>query len=199
VSADNFTHLAREFWRDHPPERGDLGEWGAEFPAWLAKHPQMTEWPYLSDCAQLDLALHQCERAADAELDAASLMQLESVDPATLRLRFMPGVAVLRSAWPIFSIYQAHQLEDGFAAEQMFAAVRSRLSSQDTGENVLLARQGWRAVVHQVDSVSARWVQKLLGGASLAEALSHSEPQFDFAVWLTQALTGSWLQAVRAD
>jgi Putative DNA-binding domain len=195
VSEDNFTHLAREFWRAQPPQRGDLGEWGLEFPAWLAAHPHMTPWPYLGDAAQLDWGLHQCERAADATLDAASLMQLQSVDPAALRLRFMPGVVVLCSTWPIFSIYQAHQLQDGPAAEQAFAALRSRLTHQDAGENVLVARHGWRAVVREVDGVSASWVQNLLHGASLAQALSHAGPQFDFGAWLTQALTESWLQA----
>ena len=56
VGDEDFEHLAREFWRAAPPQRGDLGEWGADFAAWLSEHPQLADWPYLGDCARLDWA-----------------------------------------------------------------------------------------------------------------------------------------------
>lgn len=197
VGAEDFTHLAREFWHAHPPQRGDLGEWGAEFPAWLGAHAAMAPWPWLSDSARLDLALHRNERAADAVLDAASLALLESTDPARLRLQLMPGTALLRSAWPIASIHAAHQL-GGDAAEQAFEGLRAAIADA-RGEQVLVARQGWRAVVHRLGPPDAAWVQAVLDGVCLADALAGAGEGFDFSVWLGTALRQSWLKGVLAS
>ena len=197
LGAEDFRHLAREFWRAHPPGRGDLGEWGDALPAWLAAHPGLTAWPWLADAARLDLALHRNERAEDAALDAASLARLESIDPARLHLRLMPGTALLSSAWPIATIHDAHQLE-GEAAERTFEAVREAIAA-GRGEHVLVTRQGWRAVAQAIDPSRAAWTQDLLDGVNLADALTRAGEGFDFAAWLATALRESWLQEVAAS
>ncbi len=197
VGAEDFAHLAAEFRHVHPPRRGDLGEWGDAFPAWLAAHGGLAAWPWLADGARLDLALHRNERAADAALEPDSLALLESTDPAQLRLVLMPGCAVLRSAWPIAAIHHAHQLE-GDAAEAAFAGVREAIAAQ-RGEQVLVARRGWRAVVHQLDAASAAWTQDLLDGLNLEDALARAGEGFDFAGWLGIALRESWLKGVTAS
>ena len=197
LGEDNFAQLAREFWRAHPPLRGDLGEWGDALPDWLGAHAGLSRWPWLADGARLDLALHRCERAADAVFDAASLARLGSGDPARLRLELMPGSALLRSVWPIATIHHAHQLE-GDAAETAFAAVREAIAAQ-RGESVFVARRGWRAVVHLLDERTADWTQDLLADASLADALDHAGESFDFAAWLADVLRESWLKGVVAS
>jgi hypothetical protein len=196
VGDEDFNHLACEFWRAQPPERGDLGEWGDAFPGWLAAHRGLTAWPWLADCARLDLAQHRCERAEDAGLDASSLALLESADPSQLRLLLMPGTALLFSPWPIATIHRAHQLE-GEAAELAFAEVRAGMDAR-RGEQVLVARRGWRALVHPLDPLTAAWAQDLLDGVDLAEALTRAGAGFDFAAWLANALRESWLWAVVA-
>lgn len=196
VGEEDFRHLVAEFRYAHPPARGDLGEWGDVFPEWLAAHTGLAAWPWLADGARLDLALHRNERAADAALDAASLGLLESADPAELRLLLMPGSAVLRSAWPIAAIHHAHQLE-GDAAEAAFAAVREAIAAA-RGEQVLVARRGWRAVVHPLGAATAAWTQDLLDGVNLEAALARAGEGFDFAAWLGIALHESWLKGVVA-
>lgn len=196
VGAEDFAHLVAEFRLAHPPERGDLGEWGEAFPDWLAAHAGLAAWPWLADGARLDLALHRNERAADAVFDADSLGLLESTDPAKLHLLLMPGSAVLRSAWPIATIHHAHQLE-GDAAEAAFASVREAIAAQ-RGEQLLVARRGWRAVVHPLDAITAAWTQDLLDGVNLEETLARAAEDFDFAAWLGTALRESWLKGVAA-
>lgn len=196
VGDDDFRHLAREFWQAHPPERGDLGEWGDAFAAWLAAHRGLTAWPWLADSARLDLALHRNQRAADAALDAASLGLLESTDPSQLRLLLVPGTVVLCSVWPIAAIHHAHQLA-GDAAERAFADVRAAIAAQ-RGEQVLVVRKGWRAVVHPLDALTASWTRDLLDGVDLAAALTRAGEGFDFTAWLTTALREAWLTAVVA-
>ena len=196
VGADDFRHLAKEFWHVCPPERGDLGEWGDGFAAWLAAHAGLHAWPYLADSARLELALHRHERAADAVLDVDSLRRLESADPAQLRLVLMPGVALLRSPWPIAAIHRAHQLE-GEAAESAFEAVREAIAAR-RGEQVLVARRGWRAAVHAIDPATADWTADVLDGIDLGTALTRAGEGFDFAAWLATALRESWLKEVAA-
>jgi Putative DNA-binding domain len=196
VGEEDFSHLVAEFRRAHPPQRGDLGEWGEAFPDWLAAHAGLAAWPWLADGARLDLAMHRNERAADAALDSDSLALLESTDPAQLRLVLMPGIAVLRSAWPIAAIHEAHQLE-GDAAEAAFAVVREAITAE-RGEQVLVVRRGWRAVVHPLDALTAAWTQDLLDGMNLEAALTRAGEGFDFAAWLGTALRESWLKGVAA-
>lgn len=197
VGDDDFRQLARAFRHAHPPRQGDLGEWGDAFPAWLAAHAALAPWPWLGDAARLDLALHRCERAADASLDAASLARLESTDPSRLRLELMPGCALLRSPWPIATIHRAHQLDEAHS-EAAFAAVRTAIAGQ-CGEQVLVARRGWRAVVHALDPGWAAWTQDLLDGVALADALARAGEAFDLAAWLATALRETWLKGVAAS
>jgi len=197
VGADDFKRLARAFWHAQPPLRGELGEWGDAFAAWLQAHAAMAPWPYLADSARLDFALHCNERAADARLDAASLSLLGSADPARLRVRLMPGTALIRSAWPIACIHHAHQLE-GADAEQAFERARDAIAAQ-RGEDAMVVRQGWRAVVVPLQIADARWTEALLADASLAQALEQAGEDFDFAVWLQTAVRNAWLKEIAVD
>jgi hypothetical protein len=209
VGADDFAHLAREFWHARPPQRGDMGEWGDAFPDWLAVHPGLAPWPYLGDCARLDLALHRSERAADAAFDAASLSLLHSGDPRRLMLRLMPGAQLLVSTWPIATIHHAHQVDEP-ARAQAFDDVRAALA-EPRAEQVLVARKGWRALVHRLDAGEAGFTASVLRGASLGAALAGAGAGdeagdeadadaagagFDFARWLGRALRESWLKDV---
>lgn len=194
VGAENFQHLACEFWQAHPPTRGDVGEWGDAFPEWLEQHAAMARWPWLGDCARLDLALHHNERAADAVFDAASLALLESTDPALLVMHLMPGSAVLRSRWPIATIHAAHRV-DAVHSEAALAGVRAALDEQ-RGEQVLVVRQGWRAHAQRLTQAEADWCECLLAGTNLSAALERAGDAFDFATWLGTAVRGQWLKGV---
>ena len=194
VGEDNFGRLAREFWRAQPPVLGDMGEWGGAFPEWLGTHAAMARWPWLGDCARLDLALHQNERAADAAFDAASLALLESTDPALLSVQLMPGTALLCSAWPIATIHAAHRADEA-QNEAAFASVRAALDA-GRAEQVLVVRKGWRAVVHGLGEAEADWVASLLAGENLSAALERAGASFDFAAWLGAALREQWVKGV---
>jgi hypothetical protein len=192
VGDEDFEQLAREFWRAAPPQRGDLGEWGAGFADWLGEHPQLTDWPYLGDCARLDWALHACERAADDAFDAASMVRLGDTEPEFLRLELVASLALVESRWPIGMILDAHRRGDDTAFETVRQAI-----AQSTAESVLVARRGWRGEASVVDAATAAWTRALLGGASLAAALAAAGDTFDFTAWLTQAIQSGWVKGIR--
>jgi Putative DNA-binding domain len=170
LGEDEFATLAWSFWRTHPPERGDLAQWGGALAAFLIE--RAGEDSGLPDIARLDWALHQAERAADAELDAASLALLGTTPPEGLWLQLRPAVALL---------------------------------AQQPGA-VLVWRQGWRGEWRQLPPAEAGFMQALLDGVNLADALGRAEvkgsalePDFDFGAWLQAALQNAWLQGVRSE
>jgi hypothetical protein len=192
VGDEDFEQLAREFWRAAPPQRGDLGEWGAALADWLQAHPQLSAWPYLGDCARLDWALHRCERAADDGFDAESIVRLGDTEPEQLRLDLVASLALVESVWPIGMILDAHRRADAAA----LAVVRDALA-RPSGESVLVARRGWRGEAQVVDAATATWTRALLAGDSLAAALAAAGEAFDFTAWLTQAIQAGWLKGIR--
>ena len=196
LGADNFAALARDHWRDATPERGDLGEWGAALPVSIEAYVALAEWPWLADAARLDWALHVCERAEDAVLDAASLHALADTDPARLRLEWLPGTTLLESRWPIARLHSAHRQRGGDAAtEAALADARTALAA-GIGEAVLVGRVGWRAVVHPVDAGELPWLRAIDAGRNLATAFVQAGDDFDFTAWLTRALAAGWLKGV---
>lgn len=185
----DFAALARAFWREHPPQRGDLGEWGGELPGWIATQDGLAEWPWLADSAWLDLTLHRCERAEDAVRELDSLALLVEMDPAEIELQLMPGLDVRVSPFPIAGIHDAHRS----VAADAFAPVRAALAAGQ-GEAVCVSREGWRAVVQRLAADEAAFMRALLQAASLAEALEVAGEAFDFGAWLQRAIAAAWLK-----
>lgn len=205
IGADDFRRLAREHWLQAAAACGDLAEWGGALGDWLEAHPALADWPYLGDCARLDWAVHRCERAADAALDAGSIARLGDTEPQHLHLELRPGVSVLRSRWPVVMLHEAHHQADPTLA---LAAVRDALAN-GVGECALVSRSeagtGWRAQVHRVDAATVAWTERLRAGDALTEALSalgdgtHATggTAFDLAGWLASALREGWLKGIR--
>lgn len=185
-----FALLARAFWRRHPPLRGDVGEWGDVLPAFIADDEQLADEVYLADVARLDWAVHAAERAADTPA-LAGLERLAGGDPAALRLVLAPGAAVLPSAHPVVTIWQAHRS----TAPDRFVPVRAAFEAQ-TGETAFVTRRGWRAEVHLLDTAAGRFTAALLNHNSLAAALDAGGAEFDLQAWLVAALQSGWLAGV---
>ncbi len=199
VGAESFAALARDLWRQRPPERGDLGEWGAALPDFIADSPSLSSEPYLADSARLDWMVHCASRAADAPDTQPALDALATQSPDTLRLGLRPGTDVLASAWPVASIWLAHrpgelQTHDG---GDRFAAVRRALA-EGRGEAVLVWRDGFSVCVQAVDVESAEFTRALLDGTSLAAALDVAGDGFAFNLWLVRAVQARCIVTVQS-
>ncbi len=140
--------------------------------------------------ARLDWAVHAIERAADAPAQPAGLQRLASDDAAGLRLVLRPGAALIRSRWPLVTIWQAHRS----SAHYRFDGVRAALQT-GRGETAWVWRDGWRAAVDAVDEPQARFVGRVLVGDSVDAALAAAGDGFSFEQWLRDALARQWLDA----
>lgn len=180
LGEEAFHALARALWHHHPPERGDLSEWGAALAGFVAAQSDLDGLPYLSDVARLEWALHLASRAADAAPDAASFAWLEREPPERLRLRLAPGTAIVRSPWPVLSVLDAH-----LHGDPDFATVARRLSD-GVAESVRVWRQGSSLRLAPIDDALACFEAALLNGHTLGQALN--DTPIDPVAWLGEAV-----------
>lgn len=181
IGVDNLPGLARAFWHAHPPQRGDLAQWGAELPAFIQASERMASEPYLADVAAVEWALHRCASAPDQPADHPSFGLLMQHDPLELQLQLAPGCAVFSSTWPVASILGAH-----LSQTPSFDEVRDRFRA-GRGESTLVWREAYRPRVREAFGGEAAWVTCLLQGGALGEALE-AAPDLDFNAWLPMAV-----------
>ncbi|WP_081961046.1 putative DNA-binding domain-containing protein [Aquabacterium sp. NJ1] len=195
LGEDTLKALALILWQEAPPDRGDLGAWGAALPGLIERHPDLQTWPWLADCARLDWARHQCERAADANLDTRSLNLLAETEPEQLHLALKPCVQLLSSDWPVVALWQAHQ----GPADTHEDAARLALRSGQTGD-VVVWRQPWLLQMAPVGPADALWMKALLTQPDqpLGTLLAQAPTGFDFGTWLNQTVAQGWLWKLSA-
>ncbi|KQV87639.1 DNA-binding domain-containing protein [Pelomonas sp. Root1237] len=169
LGEDEFASLAWTFWRAHPPESGDLGQWGGVLEGFLLE--RAGEASGLPDLARLDWALHRAERAQDASLDADSLALLGTTSPDKLWLQLRPGLAVLAQSDGPVVVWRA--------------GWRGKWQPVSAADAVFM-----RALIDAVNLAEALEAATVKG--------SGGETDFDFAAWLQAALHNAWLQGVRA-
>lgn len=183
IGNENFTPLATGFWHAHPPQCGDLTRWGEALPDWLASLQALAHEPCLPNLARVEWALHQAASAPDSAADLPSFQRLTQEDPNGLGLRLAPGAALIRSRWPVVSLVQAHREHSPSLAE---AAQRL---NDGVAECAVVWRQGLRPRVAACTPAEARWLEALIAGASLPDALDGvADPSFDLGSWLPHAV-----------
>ena len=198
VGDAGFAMLAHGLWQSAPPLRGDLACWGADLAALIGSRRELDEVPYLADLARLEWQIHGTLRAGDGAAGLDSLHVLGEHDPEQLGLRFQPGCALLRSAYPVATIWEVHQADgpaaDASGAEDRLAPARRALAL-GLGENVWIHRRGWRLALTRLSPAEADLSADLLAGASLGSALQRCDPAL-FEPWLRRAVQQDWLAAV---
>lgn len=178
----DFAQLAWTFWRRCPPRQGELGRWAEALPDFLTVQSGLEDGAaWLPDVARIEWAIHAAEQAADAALEVDTLQALAQEDPARLVLRLRPGLRLLSVA-PAAAALWLPELAHGTAPVAL-----------------LVWRQAWKAELCDLSPDWRCFMQNLLAGLSLAQALERclaAHPAFDVAAWLASALSRAWLQSV---
>ena len=198
IGPESFEPLARFYWRQYPPQRGDMGQWGAQLAEFLEAAPQLSDEPFLGDVARIEWALHSAATAPDAVLDAASFALLSTAaDTNLVSLATSPGAVVLASAYPVVSIINAHLLGQPTIGEA------GELLRQGHGEHALVWRQGYKPRLREMSKAEYSLIADLIRGVALEAALDQAtgiEPAFDFNAWLSSAVqTGLITGAVHVE
>lgn len=191
VVGEEFLHaLARDHWQATPSCSGDLNEYGADLAASLAGPAEQAGMPWLVDLARLEWAVHAASMAADpAPLALDSLQALPADRLPGLRLTLQAACRLIRSDWPIASLWQQHQPDHMGALD---------LDTRGA-ETALVLRQGWQLTVIALDAPQAAFWSAAQAGrpltAMIDEALEHA-PHFDPAECLRQGFAQGLITAL---
>lgn len=110
VGDDFFAALAQAYVRDNRPGSPVMLHYGQEFPAFVDRFEPARSVPYLADVARLERAWLDAYHAADAApINIDALGDVREADLDDICLRLHPSLHLLRSKWPVVSIWQAHQ------------------------------------------------------------------------------------------
>ncbi|PLX35948.1 MAG: DUF2063 domain-containing protein [Hyphomicrobiales bacterium] len=161
--------------RQSPPTSPVLLHYGADFPAFLDGFEPARAVPYLGDVARLERAWNEAYHAADASpLDPAALGGIAPDALANVRFTPHPAMRIVRSAFPIVSIYRANQCDSA-----------DDVSLPDGGEDALVTRGDLDVEIRALPAGGAVFIAALAQGASLAEAAQQataSTEAFDLGV-----------------
>ena len=186
IGQTSFEPLARHFWQQHPPQRGDMGQWGEQLPEFLATLPQLTDEPFLADVARIEWALHRAASTPDAMLDASSFALMSGADDAPpVSLVLSPGVCTLASPYPVVSIINAH-----LSGQPTLDEAAAKLQA-GVGEHALVWRQGFKPKVRALSAAEHQLILALQNSLALGAALDQAtsiDAAFDFNAWLAPAV-----------
>lgn len=178
-----FAAMALVFLRAHPPSSRMLMLYGAEFPGFLQTFPPVAQLGYLPDVARLDQAMRESYHAADAAaLDGTALQRLIGEDLAGLRLTLAPSVRLVRSSWPIVSIWAANA-EGG-------------RTPRPVAEDALVLRPEFDPKPRCLPAGGGGFISGILAGAPLGAAIDQAGPEFDLPAVLGLLIAGQAITGV---
>jgi len=168
-----FGYAADAFIRRHPPAGPCLGEYGADFPQFLAEFPPCAHLPYLPDVARLEWAVHRAATTLPvAALDREGLRAVDPARMADVTFTLDPSLSHLASPWPVERIWRAHQ------AESQDLGVD--ISGGSVWLEVRATREG--VIVRSIESGTYALLDALGRGMNLGEAIEivlESHPTVD--------------------
>lgn len=165
-----FAAMALIYVRQCAASSANLHAEGQSLVDFISRFTPTNDYPYLSDVAQLDWAIHSAHYAPDALPISAQRIAEHAAALAELSFTLHPAVAILKSNWPIASILAMHHGE----------AAPSDLTN---AECVLV----WRDQYAKIDADQAMFLSELHAQHSLAAALeqvAQLNSQFDPAATL---------------
>ncbi|MBB4053915.1 hypothetical protein GGR20_003583 [Devosia subaequoris] len=110
VGEEFFTGMARLYVGQNKPRGPVLLHYGDSFPDFIGQFPPAAGLPYLPDLARLEAAWTETYNAADAAvLMAADLNTIAGDALAKLDLALAPSTRLVRSSFPVGSLWSAHQ------------------------------------------------------------------------------------------
>jgi hypothetical protein len=188
VDAPFFREAARVFITTIPSTSGNLNDFGAQFGQFLRGYAPAAELPYLPDVATLEWKWHCAFHAADGNDQSAQseplVTRLGGIAPDVLpSVRFVlhPSVALVQSAYPLFTIWQVNQPDyDGDWSVDW-----------DHAESVVIYRDGFDVAIREIDAGAAAFLNAIASEKPLGEALEsafNANSEFDLQGFLLTAV-----------
>lgn len=177
VGDDFFGAMALVFLRAHPPRSRILMLYGDQMPGFLEQFPPVAHLGYLADVARLDQAMRESYHAADSTpLPEAEFQKLLGQDIAGLRLRLAPSLRLIRSRWPLVSIWMANHQDGPVPVPE--------------AEDALVLRPEFDPQPMRLPPGGGDFVAGLLQGLTLGESLERVTGEMDLSGVLGLLISG---------
>ena len=176
VGEEFFRAVARCYVEAEPPRSPILMEYGEGFSSFLETFEPARALPYLPDVARLEWAWNAAYHAADAEpvgADAFATVTAEDVPHLTFEL--LPSLHLVRSPYPIVSIWETNTADDEVEPVDLAAG----------GEDALVIRPHLDVEVRRLPEGAFAFISALRAGRRLGDAFE--EAQADSAGFDLQA------------
>ncbi len=178
-----FAAMAGEFLRAHPPSSRMLMLYGAEMPGFLERFQPVAHLGYLPDVARLDQAMRESYHAADSKpLPEGDFQRLVGSDIAGLRLRLAPSLRLVRSPWPVVSIWEANH-EGG-------------MPPRAGTEDALVLRPEFDPRPWRLPVGGGAFVAALIEGRALGDCVDLAGPELDLAAVLGVLISGQAITGI---
>ena len=106
VGEEFFRYLAHEYFHTHSPSGPLVARYGDKLPEFLRSFEPAAGLPYLPDVARLELAWLGSYHAAEADcMELERFFALLREDPETNALQLHPSVRLVKSPFPIHTIW----------------------------------------------------------------------------------------------
>jgi Putative DNA-binding domain len=190
VGEEFFRAMARDYVESEPPSSAGLLHYGASFAEFIAGFPQAATVPYLADVATLEWLRHSAYHAADAVPLPLQALASAADRAADARLALHPSLGVVRSSYPIVSIYELN-VESGDVPQARLAG----------SEDALVTRSGLKVEIRRLAEGGAPFILALKEGRTIGEAAIlalRESPAFDLKANLAGLMASGAIVAVSA-
>jgi hypothetical protein len=172
---DAFNRAAQLYVASEPPRSPVMSEYGDSFPQFLRNVGQCVASDYLADVAELEAARTRAYHSADATpLPSDAFAVLAPEDLPDLRLKLHPSVALLKSRFPVVSIWQANSQDHDSNNDNAISVWKA--------ECALIARPHWQVEVRALSAGAHAFIAALAEGCRVGSAIARgmvSAPDFD--------------------
>jgi hypothetical protein len=192
VGDEFFRAMARAYVETDPPRSPVLLRYGEGFAAFVANFPPVAPVPYLADVMRLEWAWHAGYHAADAEPLPLAALKAAAEDAAEARLTLHPSLHVVRSPYPVVTVWQVASREGENEP--------ARLPAE--GEDALVIRPRLEVEVRRLPEGGGCFILALERGATIGEAAESAigeAPAFDLAANLAGLMGCGAFIGVGAD
>jgi Putative DNA-binding domain len=178
-----FGAMAGVFLRAHPPRSQMLMLYGADFPAFLQGFAPVAHLGYLPDVARLDQAMRESYHAGDSTpLPDAAFQPLLGEDLANLALTLAPSLRVVRSRWPLHTIWAANHANGP--------------TPTPGPQDVVVLRPAFDPRPHLLPPGGARVLHNLMAGKTIGDSLQDAGQKVDLAAVLGLLIPGKAILGV---
>jgi len=162
VGVSAFAALVARYVPHVPDGIYNLSDVGVSLAEFLAGDTLTRDFPFASDLARLEHAVHAAFHARERPpLDPASLADWTMEDWSSAVLDFQPSVTLVSSAWPVRDVWDARDTP----VEDIDIALEGR------PQQVLVHRSGYDVVCEALDVEEADALEQMQEGARLGEAI----------------------------